>query len=83
MDVKDVERRKQLATVSLYKLNNVWIKGKKLKTSTKIDLYKSLVKSIQLYDCGTWALTLTEEERLNAYHRKLFKKISTLDILRK
>ena len=33
-DDKDVERRKQLATVA--KLNNVWIKGNKLKTSTQI-----------------------------------------------
>ena len=74
-DDKDVGRRKQLATVALYKLNNVWIKGNKLKTSTKIKLYKSLVKSILLYNCGTWALTLTEEERLNAYHRKQLKKI--------
>ena len=74
-DGKDVERRKHLATVALYKLNNVWIKGNTLKTSTKIKLYKSLVKSILLYNCGTWALTLTEEERLNAYHRKQLKKI--------
>ena len=66
-DDKGVERRKQLATVALYKLNNVWIKGNKLKTSTKIKLYKSLL-------CN-WALTLTEEERLNAYHRKQLKKI--------
>ena len=29
-DDKDVERRKQLATVALYKLNNVWVKGNKL-----------------------------------------------------
>ena len=43
-DEKAVERRKQLATVALNKLNNVWIKGNKLKTSTKIRLYKSLVK---------------------------------------
>ena len=28
---KDIERRKQLATVDLYKLNDVWIKGSKLK----------------------------------------------------
>ena len=74
-DDKDVERRKQLATVAPYKLNNVWIKGNKLKTSTKIKLCKSLVKSILLNNCGTWALTLTEEERLNAYHRKQLKKI--------
>ena len=67
---KDVERRRYLATVALY--YNVWTKGNTLKTSTKIKLYKSLVKSILLYILGTWALTLTEEERLKAYHRKIF-----------
>ena len=61
-------------TVALYKLNNVWIEGNKLKTSTKIKLYKSLVKSILLYNCRTWALTLTEEKRLNAHHRKKNEK---------
>ena len=61
--------------MALYKLNNVWTKGNKLKTSTKIKLYKSLVKSILLYNCGTWALTLIEEERLTVYHRKQLKKI--------
>ena len=76
-DNKDIERRKQLATVDFYKLNNAWIKGNRLKTSTKIELYKSLMKSILLYrsNCGTLALALTEEERLNAYHRKRLKKI--------
>ena len=74
-DDKGIERRKQLATVALYKLNNVWVKGNKLKISTKIKLYKSLVQSILLYNCGAWALILTDEERLNAYHRKQLKKI--------
>ena len=33
-DAKDIERRKQLEN---NELNNVWIKGTKLKTSTKIN----------------------------------------------
>ena len=45
-DDKDVERRKQLVTIALCKLNDVWIMGNKLKTSTKTELYKCLVKSI-------------------------------------
>lgn len=73
-DKEDVERRKQLSSVALNKLNNVWIKGNKLKTATKIHLYKALVKSILLYNCCTWALTNTEEEKLNAFHRKQLKK---------
>ena len=72
-DDKDVERRKQLATVALNKLS-IWIKGDKLKISTKIKLCTSLMKSIRLSNCGTWALSLTEEERLNAYHRKTVAK---------
>ena len=43
-------KKKTTRTVALYKLNNIWIKGKKLKTSTKIKLYKSLVKSIPLFN---------------------------------
>ena len=74
-DLEDVERRKQLSTAALKKLYHVWMKGNKLKTTTKIQLYKSLVKSILLYNCSTWALTLTEEEKINAFDRKQLKKV--------
>ena len=73
-DLEDVERRKQLSTAALNKLYHVRVIGNKLKTTTKIKLYKSLVKSILLYNCSTWALTLTEEEKINAFHRKQLKK---------
>ena len=74
-DDKDIEKTKQLVTVALNKLNNVWIKGRILETATKIKSYKSLMKSILLYNCGTWAITLTEEERFKGYHRKQLKQI--------
>ena len=32
------------------------------------------MKSILQYNCSTWALTLTEEEKINAFHRKQLKK---------
>ena len=74
-DSQDVERRKQLSSLALNKLNHLWTRGSKLKTLTKIHLYKALVKSILLYNCGTWALTQTEEEKLNAFHRKQLRRI--------
>ena len=40
-----------------------------------MSLYRALVKSVLLYNCSTWALTKTEEEKLNAFHRKQLKKI--------
>ncbi|GFR90838.1 hypothetical protein ElyMa_006159800 [Elysia marginata] len=34
----------------------------------------ALVKSVLTYNCGIWALTQSQEERLNAFHRKQLKK---------
>ncbi|GFR61842.1 hypothetical protein ElyMa_000114500 [Elysia marginata] len=42
---------------------------------TKLKLYKALVKSVLTYNCGTWALAQSQEERLNAFHRKQLKKV--------
>ena len=63
-DEEDIERRKRLSTAALAKLQNVWVKGDKIKRKTKLKLYRTLVKSVLTYNCGTWALTQTEEERL-------------------
>ena len=74
-DKEDIKRRKQLSTVALHKLKTVWIKGDKLKRETKLKLCRTLVKSILTYNCGTWALTQTEEEKINAFHRKQLKRV--------
>ena len=54
---------------------NTLIDGDKVKRKTKIKLYRTLVKSVLTYNCGTWALTKTEEEKLNAFHRQQLRKI--------
>ena len=74
-DKADVERRKHLSNAALHKLTSVWIRGDKIKTVTKMKLYRTLVKSILLYNCGTWALTKTEEEKLDTFHRKQLKRV--------
>ena len=74
-DEEDIERRKRLSTAALAKLQNVWVKGDKIKRKTKLKLYRTLVKSVLTYNSGTWALTQTEEERLNAFHRQQLRKI--------
>ena len=69
-DEEDITRRKRLSTAALAKLQNIWIKGDKVKRKTKIKLYRTLVKSVLTYNCGTWALTKTEEEKLNVFHHQ-------------
>ena len=74
-DKEDVERRKQLLNAALYKLKNIWIGKDKINHNIKIKLYKSLVKSILTYNCGTWALAQTELNKLDAFHRKQLRKV--------
>ncbi|GFS19845.1 hypothetical protein ElyMa_003299700 [Elysia marginata] len=75
-DQQDIERRKQLSSAALVELKNVWLKGDKItKKKTKLKLYKAPVKSVLTYNCGTWAPTQSQEERLNAFHRKQLKKV--------
>ena len=47
-DLEDVERRKQLSTAALNKLYHVWMKGNKLKTTTKIQVPCEIHTTIQL-----------------------------------
>ena len=74
-DVEDIERRKQLSNVALNKLKNIWIREDKIKRNIRIKLYKALVKSILTYNCGTWALTQAEMNKLDAFHRKQLRKV--------
>ena len=74
-DEEDINRRKRLSTAALAQLQNIWIKGDKVKRKTKIKLYRTLVKLVLIYNCSTWALTKTEEEKLNAFHRQQLRKI--------
>ncbi|GFO44725.1 endonuclease-reverse transcriptase [Plakobranchus ocellatus] len=75
---EDIEHRKHLSKIAFNKLTNIWKSGNKTKQKTKIKLYNSLVKSMLLYNCGTWALTKTDEDRLDSFHRK--QLINTLGI---
>ena len=74
-DTGDVQRRKQLSTAALAKLQNVWMRGDKLKKKTKLKLYRALVKSVLTYNCSTLALTQAKEKKLDAFHRKQLKRV--------
>ena len=48
---------------------------KKIQVATKLKMYKTLEKSILLYNCSTWALTKTQEQEIDAFHRKQLRQI--------
>ena len=71
---EDTNRRKQLATAALNKMNNIWIRKDKIKQRLRLKLYKSIINPILLYNSGTWSPTKKEEEQLDAFHRKTAQK---------
>ena len=72
---EDLTNRKILATTSLQKLNNLWFEKTKISSALKVKVYKAIVKSILLYNCGTWGMTKTDEESLNAFHRQQLRRV--------
>ncbi|GFS01972.1 endonuclease-reverse transcriptase [Elysia marginata] len=74
-DTEDIERRKQLSNLILQKLSSIWIRNDKVKQVTRLNLFRALVKSILLYNCGTWSLTKQEENKLNTFYRRQLRTI--------
>ena len=71
---KDIQRRKELATIALAKNDTVWKKNWKMKLATRIRLYKTLVKSVLLYNFGTWGVSKDDQRKLNSFHKRQLRK---------
>ncbi len=68
-DREDIARRKHLATSSLQKIKDLW-KRYKVKLKKKTQLYNVLVKSILLYNCSTWGMSVSDEDSMDSFHRQ-------------
>ena len=73
-DREDISRRKQLSTTSLRKVDSLWIR-RKAKVKRRMKLYNSLVRSVLLYNCGTWGMSTTDENSMDSFHRKQLRHI--------
>ena len=72
---EDIGHRKHLSNLALNKMEQIWHRTDKTKQRTRIKLYNTLVRSVLLYNCGTWALTKTDEEKLDSFHRKQLRRV--------
>ena len=72
---KDIEHRKHLSNIALTKLSSIWKRANKVRQKTRIKIYNSLVRSILLYNCGTLALTKTDEDKLDSFHRRQLRRV--------
>ena len=71
---KEIYHRKALTLVAM---NKLWILCHKNKISQnkKLRMFGAYILPILLYNCGTWSLMKTSEEKLDAFHRRLLRRI--------
>ena len=74
-DAEDVARRMQLANVSFHKMWTVWFRGAQISLPLRLRLYSAFVLPVLTYNMGTWGLTKTELNRLDAHHRRHLRQI--------
>jgi hypothetical protein len=55
--------------------NKKLLKNKDLNAASKLQIYKSIIRPIAKYGCETWAMTVTEQNRLLVFERRVFRKI--------
>ena len=75
-DREDIKRRKGQATILLSKNATIWKDKWKIKQKTRIQLYKTMVKSILLCNCRTWGLSHNDQQKLNSFHRKQLRRVN-------
>ena len=55
----------------------------KTKLTIRIRLYETLVKSILLYNCGTWNVSKDDQRKMNSFHRRQLRKVIGIQWLHK
>jgi len=55
--------------------NKKLLKNKDLNAASKLQIYKSIIRPTVTYGCETWAMTVTEQNRLLVFERRVLRKI--------
>ena len=74
-DSEELERRRRLGAVALSQASTLWKRSTLVSESKRIRLYKACVKPIITYNFSTWALTQSELNRLDSFHRRQLRTV--------
>ena len=71
---KDIQQRLSKARQTFYRLRRIW-DCNEISRKTKVQLLKTIVRAVLMYDCEAWKLTKTEAKKLDAFQYKCMKRI--------
>ena len=72
--LEEIRLRIQAGNRSVF-ANKKLLKNKHLNAASKLQIYKSITRPIVTYGCETWAMTVTEQNRLLVFERRVLRKI--------
>ena len=70
---EEIRLRIQAGNRSVF-ANKKLLKNKDLNAASKLQVYKSIIRPIVTYGCETWAMTVTEQNRLLVFERRVLRK---------
>jgi hypothetical protein len=75
-DTQEMHRRKQLAAAAFQSMKRIWSRKQhnKIRVALRLRLYNAYVLPVLTYNACTWALSQTEQEELDAFHRRQLRK---------
>ena len=53
----------------------LWTHRKLVAQHIRINAYRAIVESVLLYNCGTWALTEVQANKLDCAQRKMIRRV--------
>lgn len=72
---EDIDRRIQLALQAFRGLDNLWKYNSRVNVDIRCRAYKSIVESVLLYNCGTWALPVVLANKLDRAQRGMIRRV--------
>jgi hypothetical protein len=84
-DSQELQRRKQLAAASFQSLKRIWSRKQhnKISADRRLRLYNAYVVPVLTYNACTWALTDTQLDELDAFHRRQMRAVLGITYPRK
>ena len=84
-DTQEMHRRKQLASVAFNNLKVIWAtkKHNRIREALRLRLYNAYVLPVLTYNACTWTLTASEQDELDAFHRKQLRRVIGISYPRK
>jgi len=71
---KDIQHRLSKARQAFYRMRRIWGTSE-IGRKTKVQLFKTIVRSVLMYGCEAWKLTKTEAKKLDGFQYKCMKRI--------